>query len=245
MGMLMFHSRRRRCRKSKAQRQRESATMEKQIEAARLAQKQPPEKTKTTKIKKTKKDYLAAHQLKILMAHPNETDHIHTETEMQEIMNQMTHKKYMRSEMWRRKREKFLNHRKSRCCEMCGSKDANQVHHRTYQRLLVEKMSDLVLLCRECHDKFHKVIPPKKMSKSKSWNGDGHCRLCYKKTSQEKDPNAYFQNMSKKGVGSGKVLCGCCVEIFKDTLDLDHWSKAVSGVWNAPIKSIRVWRRRR
>ena len=248
MGMLMYHSsalRRRRCRKSKERRQRESAAMEEQIEAARLAQKQPPEKIKTIKTKKTKEDHLAEHQLKIVMAGPNEKDHIITEAEMQEVMNQMTHKEYMRSKMWQRKREKFINLKKNPCCEVCGSKEANQVHHRTYQRLLVEKMSDLVLLCRECHHEFHKVVPPKKMSKFKSCNGAGHCRLCYKKTSQKRDPNAYFQNMSKKGIGSGKVLCGRCVDIFRDTLDLNRWTKGIPGVWNSPVKSMRLWRRRR
>ena len=239
MGMLMYHSRRRRCYKSKEQRQRESATMEKQIEAARLAQKQPPEKTKTTKVKKTKKDYLAEHQLKIVMAPEEDKKHIHTDEERSEIMDQMTHKKYMRSKMWERKRQQFLDSKKSTCCEICGAKGSNQVHHRTYQRLLIEKMSDLVLLCRECHDDFHKVVPTKKMSKSHSYDGAGHCTLCYKRTSQSTDAGAMFEKRNKKGQGLGKVLCSRCVSIFKgdslDVLCMKRWF-SVGGVWNNPHK---------
>lgn len=257
MGMLMSRSRQRRCYKSKDQRQRESATMEKQIEAARLAQQQPEEETSTfeeetpvPKTKKTKKDYRPAHQLKILMSPSKDTEHICTPKELSEIMDQMTHKKYMRSKMWQRKRQQFLDSKEDTCCEVCGVKEANQVHHRTYQRLLIEKMSDLVLLCRECHDVFHKVVPTKKMSKSQSYSGVGHCVCCYKRTSQDTDPGAMFEKRNKKGRGDGKVMCGRCVPIFRgqslDVLCTKRWSY-MGGVWNSPYKKgtviIRKWTR--
>ena len=217
--------------------------MEKQIEAARLARQQPEEETPTPKTKKTKKDYRAAHQLKIVMSPSKDTEHICTPEELSEIMDQMTHKKYMRSKMWHRKRQQLLDSKKNTCCEVCGTEDAKQVHHRTYQRLLVEDMSDLVLLCRDCHDKFHKVVPPKKMSKSQSYTGNGHCICCYKKTSQDRDKGAAFQKRNKKGRGIGKVMCGRCVPIFGDDLCMKLWS-FVGGVWNSPYKKHKVFVRK-
>lgn len=40
-------------------------------------------------------------------------------------------------------------------CEKCRSTKRLQVHHKTYERLGHEKMSDLKLLCNSCHGKEH------------------------------------------------------------------------------------------
>lgn len=61
---------------------------------------------------------------------------------------------YMRSPQWKRKRHQVLvywNHK----CGMCYKPGKLQVHHRTYERLGHELITDLIPLCDECHDKFH------------------------------------------------------------------------------------------
>jgi len=47
-----------------------------------------------------------------------------------------------------------------RGCQACRSDDLSRliIHHVTYKRYGCEKISDLRLLCRDCHDEFHKHI---------------------------------------------------------------------------------------
>jgi 5-methylcytosine-specific restriction endonuclease McrA len=40
-------------------------------------------------------------------------------------------------------------------CQQCGSNVALQVHHLTYKRLGHEEPSDLIVLCRICHQEQH------------------------------------------------------------------------------------------
>jgi hypothetical protein len=44
-------------------------------------------------------------------------------------------------------------------CEKCGRDDGKlDVHHKTYERLGDERMSDLIVLCRYCHKVSHGLI---------------------------------------------------------------------------------------
>lgn len=77
---------------------------------------------------------------------------------------------YLNSHIWEAKRKKFKKSSycsksfKTPCCLNCGSKKSPQVHHLTYKNLGNEKMQDLVLLCRYCHDLTHCLLnlEPKK-----------------------------------------------------------------------------------
>ncbi len=61
---------------------------------------------------------------------------------------------YMRSEKWFEKRERILKRDKGKCV-LCN-KDATQVHHNTYERFGgKERLSDLVSLCKRCHEQHH------------------------------------------------------------------------------------------
>lgn len=65
--------------------------------------------------------------------------------------------RYLRSNRWRKKRQKVLE-RDGHMCQNCGC-DVSQfadVHHKTYKRLYRERLSDLITLCRSCHNKIHK-----------------------------------------------------------------------------------------
>jgi hypothetical protein len=59
---------------------------------------------------------------------------------------------YMNSQEWRAKREKVLIFWGNRCA-LCNSQDRIQVHHRTYERLGQELLTDLIPLCYKCHDR--------------------------------------------------------------------------------------------
>lgn len=40
-------------------------------------------------------------------------------------------------------------------CQACGATTRTDVHHAHYDTLGAERPTDLVLLCRECHDAVH------------------------------------------------------------------------------------------
>ena len=62
---------------------------------------------------------------------------------------------YLQSEQWktiaRKKREEADNR-----CQLCNNGSITlHVHHRTYDNIYHEKMNDLIVLCENCHKKFH------------------------------------------------------------------------------------------
>lgn len=75
------------------------------------------------------------------------------------VNNQMTYKRYLMTPYWQlvsnlaRKKAKYK-------CQLCGSKESLNVHHKTYKHKGFEIMNtdDLIILCQDCHQKFHEVI---------------------------------------------------------------------------------------
>ena len=63
-------------------------------------------------------------------------------------------KEYMTSFGWRMKREAVLR-RDNSCCQSCGATERLEVHHITYKRLGNEDLGDLIVVCRNCHQKIH------------------------------------------------------------------------------------------
>lgn len=66
--------------------------------------------------------------------------------------------KYLDSEKWNVLRRKVLKAAGYRC-QMCNAATRLQIHHRTYERLGFEKLADLLALCDDCHDLYHKNKP--------------------------------------------------------------------------------------
>lgn len=58
---------------------------------------------------------------------------------------------YLNSTAWQRKRKKILRRDKHKC-RTCGVNRYLVVHHRTYERVGHERLSDLITLCDGCHD---------------------------------------------------------------------------------------------
>ena len=68
-----------------------------------------------------------------------------------------SHAQYLQSPEWQKKRKQKLKEAGSRC-QLCNAGNAElHVHHRTYENIGNEKLSDLVVLCKECHRKFHDI----------------------------------------------------------------------------------------
>jgi 5-methylcytosine-specific restriction endonuclease McrA len=75
------------------------------------------------------------------------------------------YEKYLAAPHWQELRRRKLEEQKNElgynCCEECGArpevtrKTALNVHHVTYERLGRERLEDLRIICRPCHDKQH------------------------------------------------------------------------------------------
>lgn len=61
---------------------------------------------------------------------------------------------YLRSKHWKDTRKRAIELGGGKC-RLCGSKNKLQVHHNCYNRLWREEDTDLVVLCRKCHAKYH------------------------------------------------------------------------------------------
>ncbi len=60
---------------------------------------------------------------------------------------------YLRSEHWRNlRRRKF---QESPSCYTCRSREHLDIHHASYQNLYKERLSELITLCRRCHQLTH------------------------------------------------------------------------------------------
>ena len=64
---------------------------------------------------------------------------------------------YLNSQKWKDKRKKVLEYWDHKCAT-CYSPINLHVHHRTYARVGKEKLTDLIVLCSKCHEKFHGTL---------------------------------------------------------------------------------------
>lgn len=61
---------------------------------------------------------------------------------------------YLQSPEWAVVRRLALE-QADHACRLCGGRDGLDVHHRTYERLGQERLADVIVLCRDCHSRFH------------------------------------------------------------------------------------------
>lgn len=70
----------------------------------------------------------------------------------------INHKKYIKSEDWNIKRKAKLKEAEYKC-QLCSANETElHVHHNNYNNLGHEEMSDLIVLCKECHSRFHNKL---------------------------------------------------------------------------------------
>lgn len=61
---------------------------------------------------------------------------------------------YLRSAHWRATRTRYWISDQPKDC-ICGERDGLELHHMTYERVCEEELSDLTLLCSNCHAMIH------------------------------------------------------------------------------------------
>lgn len=78
---------------------------------------------------------------------------------------------YLKSKNWKNKKKKYLNSGLKTDCWACDSNKKIEFHHRFYGRLGWEAMTDIVTLCRQCHQEvteFYNKLD--NYSKDSLWN---------------------------------------------------------------------------
>jgi len=68
----------------------------------------------------------------------------------------MPYVEYLRSPEWRARRERKLEAADHRCQFCNRHRSSLDVHHRTYENFGEELDSDLIVVCRACHNTFHR-----------------------------------------------------------------------------------------
>jgi hypothetical protein len=71
------------------------------------------------------------------------------------ILRHMPYAWYLKTNHWNRLRDK-AHERAGNRCQVCNAGGLLDVHHRTYERRGAELPEDLIVLCRSCHETFHK-----------------------------------------------------------------------------------------
>ena len=71
----------------------------------------------------------------------------------------MKYKDYLKTEHWKAISKQAKENADNRC-QLCNSGGELHTHHRTYDRVGKEKISDLICLCANCHAKFHDKDQP-------------------------------------------------------------------------------------
>lgn len=65
---------------------------------------------------------------------------------------------YIQSEAWAAVKRRYWASKKPKCCYVCGEAGGRlDLHHKTYKNLGNERLMDLVLVHRECHDLIHAI----------------------------------------------------------------------------------------
>lgn len=78
-------------------------------------------------------------------------------------MSGVNYYEYLRSTEWQVVRRLALERAAGRC-QICNQPGRLDVHHRTYERLGHELLSDVTVLCRDCHAKHHDKLPARPLA---------------------------------------------------------------------------------
>ena len=71
------------------------------------------------------------------------------------MQTRIDYNKYLKSDYWKGIKEQ-VHKRDDYKCRLCNSEEGLHVHHRTYDFVEIEKLEELITLCKRCHNIFHK-----------------------------------------------------------------------------------------
>lgn len=77
------------------------------------------------------------------------------------VLRSLEYAEYLTTPEWQETRGVALREAGYRCDD-CRSRQHLDVHHLTYERLGCERLEDLQVLCRDCHEDRHADLDPKR-----------------------------------------------------------------------------------
>jgi 5-methylcytosine-specific restriction endonuclease McrA len=95
---------------------------------------------------------------KAILAQRNREDRAREQalTKRLQELRSMPYSEYLRTPEWQARRQQHLRSAGYRC-QVCNNTNTRlNVHHRTYERRGQELYKDLIVLCEQCHELFHK-----------------------------------------------------------------------------------------
>jgi 5-methylcytosine-specific restriction endonuclease McrA len=70
-------------------------------------------------------------------------------------MSYLCYQEYLQSDEWKYKRDMMIRLRNYEC-ELCHRSPSDlHVHHKTYENVCNERVRDLMVVCRKCHEHLH------------------------------------------------------------------------------------------
>ena len=109
--------------------------------------------------------------------------------------------KYMQSSAWLKTKRAQIYNDLGSSCEICSSSSNIEMHHNNYKYLFNEKPTrDIVVLCKDCHQRVHSKTPGNKLGKKPA---KSKCNLCSNYGTNEK-----FYNYKSKY--RDLKVCNCC-----------------------------------
>lgn len=69
-----------------------------------------------------------------------------------------TYKEYLSTNHWLKVKTKMRKSKYEYRCYCCGKNKTLQLHHKTYKRVGKERLTDLIWLCADCHQKVHNKV---------------------------------------------------------------------------------------
>jgi hypothetical protein len=73
---------------------------------------------------------------------------------------------YLKSDHWKNVKVRYFSSKRPKVCDICGSDKEINLHHKTYTRLGHEYLTDLIVLCRDCHEAVHSFLKSKDRPKN-------------------------------------------------------------------------------
>lgn len=159
-------------------------------------------------------------------------------------MKNLNYKKYLNSSIWKNTKIKFNKSKYNKNkCYICGEKNVNlHLHHKTYERLGKERLTDLVQLCGPCHTLVHFVLNDCKDNTFTLWNVARKCRTLFKKTGQSSLDGLINKKIKRHHKKKNKIHFIENIEngitVIKMTSEIMKFAKSRKGGWS--MKQLRL-----
>ena len=164
-----------------------------------------------------------------------ELEDFHFTGDLKECVLTWLYPTWINSEAWKRIRKKKLMDENLQC-EMCGTAKNLQVHHITYEHLLVEDMfpDDLVVLCKNCHENVHAFdIVQKKREEEKRKEERRKNDISASMTEEERDMYEQYKMMQLR------IRCLSTSDKPDELIEMIELKKRSSSLWGDLLRKVK------